>query len=160
MAYHQELLDTAVELLNKDDASLTQADLRRSVSTAYYALFHLLVAETVAHWTLSSSRGALSRMFEHSLMKKASNRISDPKRLPYAGVDPLVVQNLRIVAQSFVELQDKRYIADYDNTTLWTPSEAWAAHEAAVNAFNAWQSIRHEKIAQDYLVSLLIKPRD
>jgi len=29
----------------------------------------------------------------------------------------------------------------------------------AATAFAAWQSIGHERIAQDYLVSLLIKPR-
>jgi hypothetical protein len=44
MAYHDDLLRLARDLANKPDP--TQAEFRRSVSTAYYALFHLLVGET------------------------------------------------------------------------------------------------------------------
>jgi uncharacterized protein (UPF0332 family) len=160
VAYHDDLLNTAVELLNKDDASLTQADLRRSVSTAYYALFHLLITETVAHWSRPDSRGALARMFEHSVMKKVSSRIANPKVFPFPGEDPAVVESLRQVALGFVQLQDLRHSADYDNTRFWTESEAHEVHDKACVGFATWDSIRHEKIAQDYLVSLLIKPRD
>ena len=46
MPYHDELLTQAGELIHKDAARSTQADYRRAVSTAYYALFHLLVSET------------------------------------------------------------------------------------------------------------------
>ena len=45
MPYHDELLTQAGELIHKDAARSTQADYRRAVSTAYYALFHLLVSE-------------------------------------------------------------------------------------------------------------------
>ena len=85
-------------------------------------------------------------MFEHSVMKKTSNRIADTKKYPFAGEHPAVVQQLRQLAKTFVQLQDKRHIADYD--------------KSAIDAFGLWQAIHHEKIAQDYLVSLLIKPRD
>jgi hypothetical protein len=160
MAYHDELLSQAFDLLGKEHTSLTQADLRRSVSAAYYALFHLLISETVTHWDHLGSRGALGRLFEHSLMRKVSRRIAYPKQYPFVGEDPAVAHRLRQVAQCFVELQDVRHIADYDNTTVWTQSDALREVETAFQAFITWQSIRHEKIAQDYLVSLLIKPRD
>ena len=64
-------------------------------------------------------------MFEHAVMKKVSGRISNSQLFPFAGEDPVVVQNLKIVAEAFVQLQ-----------------------------------IQNENIAQDYLVSLLIRPRD
>jgi hypothetical protein len=160
MAFHDDLLQQAIDLAHKNPASPTQADLRRSVSTAYYALFHLLISETIAHWSLASSREALGRMFEHAVMKKASGRISDPRLFPFAGEDPRVVEDLKTVAQAFGQLQNKRNIADYDNTTFWTPTQALSEVTKAAKAFSTWQTIKNEKIAQDYLVSLLIKPRD
>jgi uncharacterized protein (UPF0332 family) len=66
MAYHEDLLRLASDLVDKDGA--TQADLRRAVSTAYYALFHLLVSETTLNWKRESSRNALGRMFDHGMM--------------------------------------------------------------------------------------------
>ena len=158
MAYHDELLQQDFELANKP--SPTQADLRRSVSTAYYALFHLLISETVTHWSLDSSRGALSRMFDHSLMRKVSKRASNPNQQPFPGEDTAVVAQLRKLAESFVRLQDKRHVADYDNNTSWREYEAIEEITRANDAFSTWQSIRHKKIAQDYLVSLLIRTRD
>lgn len=98
-------------------------------------------------------------MFEHSLMKRASARISDSKLFPFTGEDPKVVERLVRVAQAFGRLQDMRHIADYDNATHWGHVEAESEVETAERAFSDWQSIKHEKIAQDYLVSLLIKPR-
>lgn len=59
-----------------------------------------------------------------------------------------------------MQLQDKRHIADYDNTTFWTSTEALREVTTAAKVFSTWQSIKNEKIAQEFLVSLLIKPRD
>jgi len=160
VAYHDDLLQQAIDLAHNNPTAPTQADLRRSVSTAYYALFHLLINETIAHWDLASSRDALGRMFEHSVMKKVSGRISDSRIFPFTGEAPIVVQGLKTVAQAFGQLQDKRHIADYDNTTFWTRTEALREVTTAAKAFSIWRSIRNEKIAQDYLVSLLIRPRD
>ena len=99
-------------------------------------------------------------MFEHSLMKKASENIFNSKRFPFYGEDPVNVRVLKNVAQTFVQLQDKRKTADYDNARSWTQTEALAEVAAAAKAFSTWQSIKNEKIAQDFLVSLLIKLRD
>jgi uncharacterized protein (UPF0332 family) len=43
MAFAEDLLRQAFLLLHKEPKTPTQASLRRSVSTAYYALFHLLI---------------------------------------------------------------------------------------------------------------------
>ena len=146
MAYHHELLQQANELAHKSDPN--QADLRRAVSSAYYALFHLLVSETIRHWSLDSSRNALSRMFDHALMKRASNRLSDPRLFPFTGENPAVVGDAKTVASTFVELQNKRHIADYDNATFWDPTLARPIVLLASQAFDLWKRIGHEKIAR------------
>jgi hypothetical protein len=56
-------------------------------------------------------------------------------------------------------LQDKRHTADYDNTTFWTRIEALAQVKDAEKAFAEWRLIRNERIAQEYLVSFLVKNR-
>lgn len=43
MTFHEELLGLAGELIHRNEPS--QAHLRRAVSTAYYAFFHLLISE-------------------------------------------------------------------------------------------------------------------
>ena len=73
MPYHDDVLQQAFDLVDKDPVNPKQADLRRAVSSAYYAVFHFFVSETTLHWSRGSSRDALGRMFEHSLMKKASS---------------------------------------------------------------------------------------
>ena len=159
MAFHHDLLKHASKALIPGPEGLTQADLRRAVSTAYYAVFHLLIAETTVNWSRDSSRDALSRMFDHRVMAKSSDRLLDPKAFPFTAEDPVVVDTLRQVAAAFVDLQRQRHIADYDNATNWAPAEAKREVETAGKAFAALESIRDEKIAQEYLVSLLIKPR-
>lgn len=65
-----------------------------------------------------------------------------------------------MVAEAFVELQNARHIADYDNGRFWNPLETIDAVDMAGGAFEAWDDAKHTDIAQEYLVSLLIRPRD
>jgi len=160
MAFHDDLLTQAGELIHKNEPKSPQADLRRAVSTAYYALFPLLISETTLNWGRDSSRDAFGRIFEHALMRKASQRLLHSRLFPFVGEDPKLVQDLKTVAQAFVQLQDKRHIADYHNGIRWTPVESLSEVTTARKAFQIWASIRNEDIAQEYLVSLLIKPRD
>jgi len=57
-------------LLNKEPKLLPQASLRRSVSTAYYALFHLLIQDASANWSRLDTRDYLARAFEHKTMRR------------------------------------------------------------------------------------------
>jgi hypothetical protein len=134
--------------------------LRRDVSTAYYSLFHLLISEAVANWNRVDLRAALGRAFDHNVMKAASNRIQDTRQFPFTGEDPRLVATLKVVAKTFAQLQEKRHIADYDNTTFWTRTEVLTQVKSAEQAFATWRTIRNEHIAQAYLVSLVVKKRD
>lgn len=160
MAYHEELLQQAKELVHKNPHNPTQADLRRSVSSAYYALFHLLVFEACLNWSNEGSRPGLARMFDHGVMKKVSRKITDAGKMPYTGADPVVVGKLRSFAELFVQLQEQRHEADYNVKDAWTLTQSLRATLGASRAFMIWHEIHAEKIAQNYLVSLLIRPRE
>ena len=155
MAYHDDLLAHALELVHISPP--TQLSLRRAVSAAYYAVFHFLISEATSNWGNASLRAALGRAYDHGLMKTASNRILSPKDFPFTGEDLAVVTNLRLVAQSFSQLQEDRHFADYNLTEDLDPEEALAQVKCAEEIFNTWPSIREEQIAQAYLVSLLVK---
>jgi hypothetical protein len=90
-------------------------------------------------------------------MKTASNRILNPKDFPYTGEDPTVVTNLRLVAQTFSQLQEDRHFADYNLTKDLDPVEALTQVKSAEKIFNTWPIITGEQISQAYLVSLLVK---
>ena len=93
MAYAEDLLKQAFLLINKERKIPTQASLRRSVSTAYYALFHLLIQDASANWSRWDTRDYLARAFEHKTMKVASTRAENAA---YDGsVPPQVVAKLR-----------------------------------------------------------------
>ncbi len=160
MAYHDELLQQAKELVHKNPNNPTQADLRRSVSSAYYALFHLLIFEACLNWSNDISRPGLARMFDHGVMKKVSKKVTDASKMPYVGEDPVIVARLRSFAGLFVQLQEQRHEADYNIKDAWTLTQSLKEMVSANRAFVIWQEIRTEKVSQDYLVSLLIRPRD
>jgi hypothetical protein len=110
MAFAEDLLKQAFLLLNKEPKTPTQASLRRSVSTAYYALFHLLIQDASANWSRMDTRDYLARAFEHKTMKEASTRVENATYNP--SVPPQVVAKLRSVARAFRELQIQRHLAD------------------------------------------------
>ncbi len=84
MAYHDDLLDQALHLARRDVTRPKQANLRRAVSTAYYALFHLLVSESVSYWRLKRQRTLLARSFDHRKMKGVCQPNFSPIQPPIA----------------------------------------------------------------------------
>ena len=69
MPFPDDLLEQAYELAHKEPTNPKQASLRRAVSTAYYALFHLLIDDAVSKWEVERQRSILARTFEHSKMR-------------------------------------------------------------------------------------------
>src|ERR1035438_1492346 len=77
MAYADDLFRDAHHLAKRGGKHPKQSSLRRAVSTAYYAAFHLLVADFVANWRIPDQRARLGRMFEHRRMSGAVLEISN-----------------------------------------------------------------------------------
>ena len=156
MPFSEDLLEQAQHLAIRDKRRPKQASLRRAVSTAYYALFHFLIAEAISNWKNNSQRAALARAFEHRNMKTASAKAANARA---ATSNPTVLVELQRVANTFTLLQQDRNTADYDNSVQWTRIEVQADIDRVRAAFASWRAIRTEPLAQDYLLSLLVKDR-
>lgn len=143
------LLRQARHLATRERLRPQQASLRRAVSTAYYALFHLLV--TAASRALGGGRTdalshLLARAFVHEEMAQACRTFSANGAMPnviVAHYPPIVVPvELRRVAETFVDLQEQRHEADYATHRFWTPVEALTDVERAEQAFVDWDVVR------------------
>jgi uncharacterized protein (UPF0332 family) len=108
MAFADDLLKDAHHLAARGGNNPRQSSLRRAVSTAYYALFHLLVADFTANWRVTAERARLGRMFEHRKMSGAGLKLQD-KNNP----TPVEIELKKIIS-AFAQLQEDRYKADYD----------------------------------------------
>jgi hypothetical protein len=155
MAYHDDLMEHAIFLsqLNLPDDP-RQVDLRRAVSAAYYALFHLLTTEAAQNWKRQSQRNRFARMFDHGRMRTCSSKVSS-RTLPTDPAEILVAGDLKLVADSFVTLQQARHTADYDNANEWSRIEVYDTIVKAQEAMTAWAAIREKEVAQDYLFDLM-----
>jgi uncharacterized protein (UPF0332 family) len=154
MPFPDHLLEQAQFLANLDTRRPRQANLRRAVSTAYYALFHLLTTASVANWKKVRQRAALARVFEHRKMNDACTKTRS-KQFP--NPHHASVRHLRTVANTFIQLQQFRHTADYDNSKNWTRTEVLAHVELAAAAFDSWSDISGELIAEDFLLQLLVQ---
>jgi hypothetical protein len=68
MGLADELSEDAHFLADKGCADQRQTMMRRSISTAYYAAFHLFIEDFVEHWAFPDQRARLGRMFGHAKM--------------------------------------------------------------------------------------------
>ena len=80
MSFPDDLLEQAYHLANREPEFPKQASLRRAISTAYYALFHMLVDEAVGKWTVELQRSILARTFNHGKMKKICDGVLEASR--------------------------------------------------------------------------------
>ena len=106
-----ELLGTCRKLVPQSaDPPPTQADLRRAISTAYYAVFHTLAAsnaELIAGQPQSSiSTYAWERVYRRLDHGRAQNNLR--------AVLNLLSPPGAFFARTFIELQGMRQEADYD----------------------------------------------
>jgi hypothetical protein len=63
---------------------------------------------------------------------------------------------IREIAAAFVDLQDERHAADYDNHEQWTATDVEGVLKIAHLAFRQWASIRTDPMAGNYLLAMLL----
>jgi hypothetical protein len=164
----------SLHLLEQADMLLTatpgrkprQVNLRRSISTAYCAVFpHVLTAaadQFVGKGSRSDSRYALvyrsvdhrtiCRMCEEAARLKVGSKFE--KFLSKSGFD----REIGIFSDNFVRLQKLRHIADYDPGVTFTRVEAMFSIYLARQAIEEFNAARSEARAQ-FLTLLLFPPR-
>lgn len=166
MAFHTDLLDQATHLARKEPKRPKQASLRRAVSAAYYAIFHLLVDEAVIRLIRGGAdpgtlQNSLRRAFAHSEMKRISSAFAGgnlPSSMKSAltGAAP---PDIRLVAETFVDLQQARHEADYDLSRSFTRAEVTDLIHRTRTAFARWNAVRTSDPARVYLTLLLVGER-
>lgn len=158
--FPEDLLELAQDLTNLYAGNSRQATLRRAVSTADHALFHLLISDATLNWARPELRPALGRLFEHGPMRLASESQISQLRVyfkgrPSDGPERTASEHLRNVANTFVQTQQSRQDADYNTAKEWTLTEVETQIKAVAEALRSWSIIRERAIAQAYLLSLL-----
>ncbi len=163
----RELLDAARgSLAGSSSGPPSDGQLRRAVSTAYYALFHTLLREGAQRFigsarASSPAYGFLYRGYNHALMKRVCEDIDKdplPKRYERLGYRRFS-DEIRICARTFVELQQKRHEADYDpqmSKTFTEASDAIGDAELAITELAASSAAERD----DFLALLLVGARD
>jgi len=164
-AFHDDLLEQARFLAQKRDSRRrpTQANLRRSVSAAYYALFHFLIDEAIKLMLPGRNqalRDCLARAFKHKDMKEFAEIISKsnyPRKLISAFDEQPLEQKLINVASSFVQLQQVRHEADYNRASDFSRREILHLVNKAERTFSEWQELKDINKSQTeiFLIELL-----
>ena len=121
MTLPEALLLHAWELLepNSDDNILFEVKLRRAVSGAYYAVFHLIISDAVqqlAPNVPTPINHRIRRWFNHAEMKAICQRFLPVRlRSPLSDlVGESASADMQVAAKNFIELQEARHKADYD----------------------------------------------
>ena len=147
-----DLVQTARRLAESGAPQPTQADLRRAVSTAYYALFHCL-AGTAADLLTGASRGKewhqVYRALEHGKARDACRQQAAMRTFP---------KEIRRFAEAFVELQKARQQADYALEHELSKPDVLATIDTAEDAIVEFEQAdaRHRR---SFAVHMLFKRR-
>jgi hypothetical protein len=142
-----ELFEDAHFLADKGITDQRQTMMRRSISTAYYAAFHLFIEDFVEHWEFPDQRARLGRMFGHG--KMSTGFTPKDKKNPTS-----LEQELQDVLRDFSQLQKDRERADYDGGWRLVETDVRIAIRNAEVVFAKWRKIRDEDIARGHLLSM------
>lgn len=172
MNFHDDLLTLARNLVSGGERA-GQAHLRRAVSAAYYALFHLLVDDATRRMFGSQDdraalRVCLARAFSHSTMANVAKDFAAAgaaRKRPLGdrlrpALDGLKVQpEIGKVARNFITLQGARHTADYDVSKPVAPDWAERMVSLAEEAFAEWAKVRDTLQADVFLAGMLVFDR-
>lgn len=169
-SFDTELLDVALSLVTRapgQRGKLSQAKVRRSISTSYYALFHFLLNDLTykvagSGATLSKQRRILARTITHSGLTTTLNKIAgaaiDTSVQDFLGapnhVAPRFARNL---AKAFVDAQSKRHDADYNMNKALTALDARLLHSRVKDVIEKWRTANsQDEKAFKHALSILI----
>ena len=150
-----ELLGVARRLARASPARPRQADLRRAVSTAYFALFHALARQCADFWIGGKGADRSSRAWAHAYRTLEHGHAKSRCMSSGTRSFPEEIQNF---ADVFVRLQNQRHRADYDPNARYRRKDVLLMVELAEiamrrfkaaprkhrRAFVVWVTSRHK----------------
>jgi len=157
----EKFLELAESLIRLERNRPRQATLRRAISTAYYAVFHLLVTDYTALFSSDPNvQSMLGRTIKHNDIDASArdfNRVSFklPSSLDNSGITNS--NELIAVANAFIELQEHRHDADYDLALSYTRDEAQLIVNIARTSFTNWRIARTTPAATIFLACFQLK---
>jgi|ERR1700728_152641 hypothetical protein len=174
--HHDELLEVAERLLVRSEGErgrLSRARVRRSISTAYYALFHFLLREigrsvvgkegkslrrrrilarTISH---KGVRTALDKVRGNTVDKTVADFLGAPGSASGTVATPHFVAEL---AKVFIDAQDKRHEADYNLNEWLAEADAKLLSNRVRASMAAWQAAnaKHDRDFKHALSILIL----
>jgi uncharacterized protein (UPF0332 family) len=134
---------------NAGSGSPRNADLRRAVSSAYYALFHhvtLLLAQALLPTGSEKERLELTRLFNHTDLAGLCERVTGTGTPPkHQGS---VLDHLRAnviltdIATAFSDLMQARHDADYNHLAQFSRPEVLTLIDSANDAVQKLDSLQ------------------
>jgi len=156
----QDLLALARQTVDRNISNPIEGELRRAISTAYYAVFHLLIHESVYGIGIDGHlHTRTARAFQHGIMKKVCDLFSpsnpDRKTKEFTTASGIRIPvPLRKVAMAFVELYEAREEADYDGSVTLPHERAEAKVQRAEMTFQIWSLIQTHPSTTAFLQEL------
>ncbi|MEO6717868.1 MAG: hypothetical protein ABIM50_11565 [Novosphingobium sp.] len=166
----KHLLDQAERLLRPSGqgtkAIIRQADRRRAISSAYYAVFHFTLAAVADQFVGKSERNnnrytLAYRSIDHSKLEclcKVASREKIDSKSKYAEFFPdgAFEQSVREFASLLIELKEKRNAADYDPSHWVSVQDARNAIKSASSAIENFE--RAPSVQKMIFLTLLVFP--
>ena len=148
----QDLIKTAHRLTKVDRGRPMQANLRRAISTAYYAVFHSLArmaADLIVGTDRNEAWHQAYRALEHGSAKKACLNQEAMLKFP---------SEIREFAYAFAILQTARHKADYSLEDRYYKLDASAAINRAHDAIRSIKKVG-TKDRRRFVAHVLFKRR-
>ena len=165
MSLATDYLEQARHLATRERTRPKQASLRRAVSVAYYALFHLLCDESSKVLVRGLRRSGdlqarTARTLDHGTMARAC-RVFTAGKMP-VGLQFLqpIDMDLRLFAGTFAKMQEQRHQADYNTQTTFTRSDTLLLIDQTEEAFDAWNRVRQSDAATYFLFAMFFYKND
>lgn len=163
MSLPDDLLAVARELMALDPTKPRQACLKRAISTAYYALFDLLIEDFARLFVRNEDGliGRIARTVNHKPIREVSTIFANPSIILPKSLQPTngrfdVPADLQLVAQTVRDLQEQRETADYDHSRKYSRDEVRILVDQVETAFEAWGRVRQTDAARLYLACFLL----
>jgi len=155
----KELLDVAQELYEADN--VTEAHIRRSISTTYYAIFQYFCNSVSSEFLgddedLSRAKEHLKRSIQH---KPLVNRCHIANSNRYKKSNLEFPEEVRSFAFAICSAQSQRELADYDTNYQFEKKDAELLHQQVSTAIDDFEKIdaKHRKA---FYVWALIEPKN
>lgn len=163
MSLGYDLLEQSKSLATAARGRPKQANLRRAISSAYYAIYHLLSSETarlfVREPDFVNIGSLIQRTLVHREMKRASASIADgklPEGIQPDGLSFQPTPHLKLICKTFIKLQELRHLADYDTSQQFSMGQTLELIRDTERAFAAWDIVRNSDEARLYLACFLL----